>query len=56
MEYKFTINEEIKDCTDCPCMDDDWNACGITRKDLEYKDLIEIRPDWCPLQEINTNI
>jgi hypothetical protein len=55
------INMDLpKSCEECPCCQPDahhwFYSCGVTGEDVmdsEYKHVLEHRPQWCPIKEVN---
>lgn len=47
-----------KNCSKCPCCQEDPHGtlytCGVTEEDImddETGEILQERPDWCPLEE-----
>ena len=38
-------------CIDCPCYNDDYEACKVKRRKLSWIEYLNDKPDWCPLIE-----
>lgn len=41
-----------KNCAECPCLDDEYFWCKAVNRQPDDENIIERRPDWCPLIEL----
>lgn len=39
-------------CTECPCLDDEYFLCKAVNRQPEDENIIKRRPDFCPIIEI----
>ena len=44
--------EMPENCTECPCLNDEYFHCQIGWRSCKDDNVIKHRPDWCPLQEL----